>query len=159
MYLSSISGISIIIDPYLRDDPTGNYRPPKDSGFTPGGGDSGAGFRPGSVFDPQLGGSGFVIGQFNDIPFDQALDLVLQTHNLKKVVYKNPNDPYAKPVILITSKERLEQELQGQNEIDLYQLHYANPNQVYQILYQLRLLPSVTVGWYVYSGNKQQRQR
>jgi hypothetical protein len=152
MYLSSISGISIIIDPYLRDDPTGALRQPKDPGFTPGGGDVGAGFRPGSIFDPQLGGSGFVIGQFNDIPFDQALDLVLETQNLRKVVYRNPNDPYAKPVILITSKERVEQELQGQNQIDLYQLHYANPNQIYQILYQLRLLPSVTVGWYVYSG-------
>ena len=35
----------------------------------------------------------------------------------------------------------------------LYQLHYADPSQIYQILYNLGLLPSVTVGWYVYVGN------
>jgi len=153
MFLSSISGISIIIDPYWLSAPTGapDYRPPQDPGQLPGGG-GGPGFRSAGIFDPQLGQTGTVRGNFDNVPFDTALEIVLNTHNLKKVVYYDENDPYAKPIILITSKERIEQELEGQNEIDLYQLHYADPNQIYQILWQLNLLPSMTVGWYVYSG-------
>ncbi len=152
MFLSSISGISIIIDPYWLSEPFGgNGRPPQDPGFLPGD-QGGAGFRPGNVFDPQLGATGSVRGNFDNVPFDEALDIVLSTHQLYKVVRRNENDPYGKPIILITSKERLEQELAGQNEIDLYQLHYADPDQIWDILYQLNLLPSVTVGWYVYEG-------
>jgi uncharacterized membrane protein YgcG len=154
MFLSNISGISIIIDPYWVDEPFGTTRrDPPDPGYLPGGG-AGAGFRPADVFDLQLGvGSGSVRGRFDNVPFDQALDIVLSTHNLYKVVYRNEEDPYSKPIILITSKERLEQELPGQNEIDLYQLHYADPYQLYDILAQLNLLPSLTVGWYVYYGS------
>ncbi|MBN1966080.1 MAG: hypothetical protein JW910_15630, partial [Anaerolineae bacterium] len=133
MFLSSISGISIIIDPYWLSEPFGgNGRPPQDPGYLPGD-QGGAGFRPGNVFDPQLGASGSVRGNFDNVPFDEALDIVLSTHQLKKVVRRNENDPYGKPIILITSKERLEQELAGQNEIDLYQLHYADPDQIYDI--------------------------
>ena len=154
MFLSQISGISFIIDPYLRQEPTGNRRQPLDEGFIPGGGGGNdTGFRGANVFAPQLGESGFVIGRFDNMAFDQALDMVLETQMLKKVVIRDKNDPYSKPVIMITSKERLEQELRGQNEIDLYQLHYADPQQIYQILYQLNLLPSINVGWYVYQGN------
>ena len=153
MFLSQISGISIIIDPYWLSEPFGTTtRPPQDPGQLPGQG-GGTGFRSAGIFDPQLGtGGGSIVGRFDNVPFDQALDIVLNTHNLKKVVYKDENDPYAKPIILITSKERLEQELPGQNEIDLYQLHYADPWQVYDILEQLNLLPSVNVGWYIYQG-------
>ncbi|MBN2081878.1 hypothetical protein JW859_06670, partial [bacterium] len=154
MFLSQISGISIIVDPYWVDDPFGgyDYREPPDPGYLPGGG-SGPGFRNAGVFDPQLGvGGGSVRGRFDNVPFDQALDIVLTTHNLHKVVYRNEDDPYAKPIIMITSKERLEQEIPGQNEIDLYQLHYADPWQLYDILSRLNLLPSLTVGWYVYQG-------
>lgn len=153
MFLSSISGISIIIDPYWVDEPFGTTRrDPPDPGYLPGGG-AGPGFRPADVFDVQLGiGGGSVRGRFDNVPFDQALDIVLSTHNLYKVVYRNEDDPYSKPIILVTSKERLEQEIPGQNEIDLYQLHYADPFQLYDILAQLNLLPSLTVGWYVYYG-------
>ena len=152
MFLSSISGISIIIDPYWLDEPFGgNGRPPQDPGYLPGD-QGGPGFRPGNVFDPQLGASGTVRGNFDNVPFDEALDIVLSTHQLKKVVKRNENDPYGKPIIIVTSKERLEQELAGENEIDLYQLHYADPYQIWEILYQLNLLPSITVGWYIYQG-------
>jgi hypothetical protein len=153
MFLSNISGISIIIDPYWFDDPTGNPndREPLEPGEIPGEG-GGSGFRPAGVFDPGFGATGTVRGNFDNVPFDQALDMVLKTHNLEKVVYRDKNDPYAKPVILITSKARLEYELEGTNEIDLYQLHYADPNQLVQILDQLNLLPLVDVGWYVYQG-------
>jgi hypothetical protein len=153
MFLSSISGISIIIDPYWLDEPFGTVsRAPKDPGFLPSDG-GGPGFRPSNIFDPQLNATGTVRGNFDNVPFDQALDLVLSTHMLEKVVYRDDKDPYGKPIILITSKERKEQELKGQNQIDLYQLHYADPSQIWEILYQLNLLPSVTVGWYVYQGD------
>jgi hypothetical protein len=154
MYLSQISGISIIIDPYWFDDPTGMrpWREPLDPGL---GGDNegGPGFRPGNVFEPQLGGAGTVVGNFDNMPFDQALDLVLGTHGLVKVVYRNPSDPYAKPVIMVTSKERLEQELQGTNSVNMHQFHYADPQQVYDVLGNLGELPSSIQGWYMYQGN------
>jgi hypothetical protein len=153
MFLSQISGISIIIDPYWVQPPTGiTNRQPMDPGELPGG-QGGPGFRPANIFDPPLGtGGGSVMGRFDNVPFDVALDLVLDTHNLEKVVMRDENDPYAKPIILITSKERKEQELPELNEIDLYQLHYADPFQLYEILYQLQLLPSITTGWYIYRG-------
>jgi hypothetical protein len=153
MFMSDISGISIVIDPYWLDDPTGNtVRDPQDPGQLPGGGDGGPGFRSADIFFPQLGGTGSIVGNLVNIPFDQALNLVLSTHNLKKVVYRDPADPYSRPVILITSKERLEQELEGTNEIALYQLHYADPFQLEDILDDLNLLPGVDSGWYVYRG-------
>jgi hypothetical protein len=153
MYMSSISGIPIIIDPYWFDDPTGSIRDPQDPGTIPNTGGGGAGFRPGTIFDPGITGGGTVVGNFDNVPWQTALEIVLETHNLKYVVKKDPSDPYAKPLILVTSKERLEQELQGQNEVNLYQLHYADPEQLYEVLFQLNMLPSLEVGWYVYYGN------
>ncbi|MCC7477462.1 hypothetical protein IT575_03295 [bacterium] len=153
MYMSTISGIPIIIDPYWFNNPTGSTRTPLDPGEIPNNG-GGAGFRPGSIFDPQLGQSGTVLGNFDNVPWEKALGIVLQTHNLKYVTQRDENDPYAKPIILVTSKERLEQELEGQNTIDLYQLHYADPFEVTNILEELNMLPSLTVGWYVYSGGR-----
>ena len=55
-------------------------------------------------------------------------------------------EPYHKPVILVSSRERLEEELPGQNETDLYQLHYADPVQVTNLLDQLDLRPSTASG-------------
>ena len=63
------------------------WREPLDPGLGEGNA-GGPGFRPGNVFEPQLGGSGTVVGNFDNMPFDQALDLVLGTHNLKKIVYR-----------------------------------------------------------------------
>lgn len=158
--MSNISGLSIIFDPYITDEPTGGrgYRPPKDPFSTIGGGGlgSGGGFRDSSSFNP--GGTGIfnmagtgVIGNFRDVPFDQALELILESNNLRKKIIRDPNNPYAKPIIYITSRERLEQETKGANSIEYMQLHYASPNQINNILYQLDLLPSLYVGWYVYA--------
>ena len=82
------------------------------------------------------------------LPVDVEQDLRV----IANKTYRDDENPYAKPIILITSQERLEQEIKGQNEIDLYQLHYADPFQLYEILYMLNLLPSLTVGWYYYRG-------
>jgi hypothetical protein len=54
--------------------------------------------------------------------------------------------------VLVTSRERLEQELAGQNEIDLYAMHYADPFQLTEMLGDLNLLPGTDTGWYIYRG-------
>jgi len=167
-YLSLISGISLMIDPYVFDEPFGYSRPPK----VPeehGEQESGPGYRNAGIFDPQLGGSGTVMGNFVNVPFDLALEMILEVHGLEYVVYNTggatgsggsrygqpagAGGDYHKPVVMVTSRERLEQELAGQNEIDLYQMHYADPDQVTQILGDLNLLPGENSGWYIYRGS------
>jgi len=169
-FLSMVSGISIIIDPYAFDEPFGSRRSPLPPEDPAAGGDE-PGFRPAGVFDPQTGSSGTVQGNFVDVPFDTALHLILETHELEFVVYGGSgggysgsrygkpssssgggSDPYEKPIILITSRERLEQELAGQNVIDLYQFHYADPSQVTEMLDSFNLLPGTQSGWYIYRG-------
>jgi hypothetical protein len=151
--MSQIAGISIIIDPYITDPPIGgvaNRRVLEPLQFGEGG--SPIGFRDAAQFNAMITEPGTVIGNFENVPWDTALDIILETHQFEKVVYRDEADPYAKPVILITSRERKEQEIANANEIDFYQLHYADPTEVYQILYNLDLLPSVNVGWYVYQN-------
>ncbi len=161
-YLSEVSGISIMIDPYAFETPTGSSRPPL-APEKPADDGSGAGFRPSTVFDPQNFRSGTVMGNLNNVPFDDALRLILETHDLEYVVYGGSPDGsgsspassfgdggYQKPVVLVTSKERLEQELEGQNEVELYQSHYADSFELGNILGDLNMQPS---GWYVYQGS------
>lgn len=88
--LSNIGNVSIVLDPYWDDPPTGTPRLPGGgaSGGTPGGGgDAGSGFRSGSSFDPIVPreGTGRLSLDFKDVPFDRALDLVLQSVGLVKV--------------------------------------------------------------------------
>jgi hypothetical protein len=169
-YLSEISGISLLIDPYAFDDPTGSKRTP----LPPDQQNSDqqvAGFRPASAF----GGNGFrpgtVRGNFVNVPFDQFLQMILSTHELAFSVQTGASsdsgygdasrgpgqgttglDAYQKPVILVTSPERLNYELQGTNDIALTQFHYADPDQVAQIMQQFNLVPDLNAGWYIYRG-------
>ena len=163
-YLSLISGISLIIDPYTFDEPFGGPRPPLVP-EDPEGQANGEGYRPADIFDPQLARPGTVIGNFVNVPFDVALELILAVHGLEYVVYDSQGNAqgggnsgtgaggYTKPVVLITSRERLEQELAGQNEIDIYAMHYADPYQVTEMLGDLNLLPGTDSGWYIYRGS------
>jgi hypothetical protein len=164
-YLSLISGISLIIDPYSFDDPTGMRRDPLDP-EPPEAQNSQPGFRPSGVFDPQTGRPGTVMGNFDNVPFDTALKLILETHGLKFVVYGGGGDAqrygkssgagdggYSKPVVLVTSPERLEQEIAGTNQIDLYQFHYADPYLVSELLNNFDLTPGTDSGWYIYQGS------
>jgi hypothetical protein len=123
------------------------------------------------VFDPQSPASGSVIGNFIDMPFDTALKMIMETQQLEFVVYDNGNaaaggrygksagggngagEQYSKPVILVTSRERMQQELAGTNTIDLYQMHYADPGLVTNLLGNFNLLPGENTGWYVYEGS------
>ena len=87
--LSEIGGVSIILDPYWNDEPTGTRRPPG-AGVDPGsGGGDGAepGFRPGGEFNPNVPGSGTGELSFNfeDVPFDTALELVVMAAGLVMV--------------------------------------------------------------------------
>ncbi len=163
-YLSNISGISIVIDPYTFNEPTGQNRPPLPPDGS-GSGDGGPGFRSASEFDPGLQRTGTVRGNFVNVPFDEVLSTILSTHNLEFIItnegqpagkrYGSRGDDagsYEKPVILITSKERLEQELPGTNEIDLHQFHYADPDQITEILQQFGMLSPSGTGWYIYEG-------
>lgn len=154
--LSNISGISIIYDPYTFDEPTGSRRPPKGS---LGGGSqsqSDAGFRDSGTFNPGVRidtAAPAVFGNFKDIPFTQALDIIVTGNNLKWIV-KPSDNPNAKPIIYITNRERLEQEIRGTNIVFPYQLFYADPNRVTALLDAFDALPSRTQGWYIYShGN------
>jgi len=152
--MSQIAGISIIIDPYITDEPIGGVANRRVLDPLDIGGDgSPIGFRDAAQFNALITEPGSVIGNFENVPWDTALDIILETHQFEKIVYRDEADPYAKPVILVTSRERKEQEIEIANEIDFYQLHYADPNEIYQILFNLDLLPSVTVGWYVYQNS------
>ena len=166
-YLSLISGISIIVDPYTFDEPFGGDRAPL-APDPPISGESGAGYRPAGIFDPAMssGRSGTVIGNIDNVPFDTALELILSTHELVYAVldsgvpdsqgsrYGSPGsrDPYRKPVVLVTSRQRLEQELAGQNEIDMWLNHYADPIQMTDLLDQFGLTNSTLGGWFIYYG-------
>ena len=155
MLLSRMAGISIIIDPYLVDEPTGSLRSNKLE--PPGGGegeDGGGGFREAGQFDAMdlHGATNTVIGNFENVPFDLALQIILEAHNLDYLVFSTPETAYTKPVILVSSKERIEQEIAGANEIDLYQLHYGDPTEIYNILDNMDLLPSREKGWWVYQN-------
>ncbi len=151
--MSSLAGISIIIDPYITDPPIGGRtqrRVLDPLQFEEDG--APIGFREASQFYALITEPGTVRGNFENVPWDTALDIILEVHQFEKIVYRDPNDPNAKPVILITSRERKEQEIKGANVIDFYQLHYADPAELYLILYNLDLLPSINVGWYVYTN-------
>jgi len=154
MLLSQMSGITIVIDPYLTDPPTGSLR--NNLLEPPGGseGEGGEGFRGAEEFQSMdlRGATNTVIGNFEQVPFDTALEIILEAHNLQYIVFATPESAYTKPVILISSKERIEQEIARANEIDLYQLHYADPAELYAILDNMGVLPSRERGWWVYQN-------
>jgi len=56
----------------------------------------------------------------------------------------------------VTSRERMEHELRmaGANDISLTQPHYADVNQLGDILINLNIVPSLDVGYYVYRGGQ-----
>lgn len=88
--MSEIGNVSIILDPYWADEPTGSRRPPgagADPGGGSGGGDGGSGFRGGGDFIPAAPreGTGNLSLRFNDVPFDTALDLIIMSVGLVKV--------------------------------------------------------------------------
>ncbi|MEP0813804.1 MAG: hypothetical protein HRF49_03950 [bacterium] len=153
--MSQVSGISIILDPYWNMDPRGTGptdRPPLDT-LGPGGGFGGGGFREAGQFEAITFQEGLAVqGNFTDVPFDIALKILLDSNNLKMKVYRDESDPYAKPIVFVTSRERMEHELKDANEVELYQLHYADPNQIIQILWTMDILPSFNVGYYTYRG-------
>jgi hypothetical protein len=87
--MSEIGGVSIVLDPYWADEPTGSRRPPG-GGADPGaggGGESGPGFRGAGDYIPAAPreGTGLLSLNFEDVPFDLALDLIIMSVGLVKV--------------------------------------------------------------------------
>jgi len=93
MFMSEISGVTIILDPYWNDDPTGGRRrpggpgsgelpPPPESATPPGE------FRGAGVFQATIPreGIGSLTMNLENVPFDLALDLILTAVNLEKIV-------------------------------------------------------------------------
>ena len=156
MLLSEISGVSIIIDPYIADEPTGSRRNRKIEPPGSGNESGGQGFREASRFDPSFlqGGTRTVLGNLSNVPFELALDIILESHDLDYLVFSTPESNYTKPVILVSSKERIEQEIKGANRIEFYQPHYADPDELYRALDAMGVLPSRVTGWYVYRGQQ-----
>jgi len=87
--MSEIGNVSIMLDPYWADEPTGSRRPPG-AGADPGGGgggNGGSGYRGGGDFIPAAPreGTGNLSLNFQDVPFDLALDLIVMSVGLVKV--------------------------------------------------------------------------
>ncbi|MEZ5337751.1 MAG: hypothetical protein R3F46_05755 [bacterium] len=78
-YMSEIGNVSIMLDPYWGDEPTGSKRPPG-GGVDPGT-DPGDGFTPGLIRN----GVGQLTLNFDNVPFSEALDLILMSVGLVKV--------------------------------------------------------------------------
>ena len=81
-FMAAIGGISIVLDPYWDQEPTGTGRPPI-SGMG-GGGEGGAeGFGTGGA-PGQFGGfgSGAVSIDLDEVPFDFALDMIITSAGL-----------------------------------------------------------------------------
>ena len=72
------------------------------------------------------------------------------------MIIPNKTDPYAKPTIFVTSRERIEHELRmnGTNDVALIQAHYADVNQLGNILLDMGVVPSLDSGYYVYTGGR-----
>lgn len=88
--MSEIGNISIVLDPYWADEPTGSRRTVgggADPGAGSGGGEGGAGYRGAGDFIPAAPreGTGNLSLNFKDVPFDLALDLVIMSVGLVKV--------------------------------------------------------------------------
>ncbi|MBN2081876.1 hypothetical protein JW859_06660 [bacterium] len=86
--MSEIGRVSIVLDPYWADEPTGGRRTPG-GGADPGsgGGDgNNPGYRPDGL-PPTIPreGRGRLTLDFKDVPFDTALELILMSVDLYKV--------------------------------------------------------------------------
>jgi len=97
MFMSEISGVSIILDPYWSDEPTGGRRRPGGPGggqeLPPPASETPPGqFREGDVFQASLPrqGIGTLTMNLENVPFDLALDLILTAVNLERIVIYPP---------------------------------------------------------------------
>ena len=105
--LSEIGKVTIVLDPYWDKPPTGGVhnRPPGGPGGEGGGKGGGAGgggqgggtggFRPGSSFTPiDISKPGSITMNLKDVPFDLALDMVIQSAGLKYIaIYPDHVEP------------------------------------------------------------------
>ena len=87
-FLSEVGNVSIMLDPYWADEPTGNGRPVgAGADPAPGGGGDEPGFRGAGGFVPGMmrEGTGNLSLNFENVPFDRALELVVMAAGLVMV--------------------------------------------------------------------------
>jgi hypothetical protein len=84
--MSEIGNVSIMLDPYWQDEPTGSRRPPGAgvSAGDGGNGGSGNGYRSAGDFNGRGldEGVGDLYFNFENVPFDTALDLIISSVGL-----------------------------------------------------------------------------
>ena len=84
-FLSLVGNVSIVLDPYWNQQPTGGGRPPIESGGSAGGGGAGGIGTGGGGAGFGGFGQGLISVDIDDVPFDFALDLIITSAGLKYV--------------------------------------------------------------------------
>jgi hypothetical protein len=148
--LAAQAGVNYVLDAYWAETPTGHTQ-----NRAPGGGigmPSGGGFQPGGGWNPAIGGGGSVTMFLQEVPFDEAFDLLMKANGLDYKVFRATPD--AEPILFISTRARLETEL-GLGVIRSYQLHYIPPDSALQFLVAMDLLPitSNNFGYWRYNGS------
>lgn len=149
MTLTQQAGVNFVLDPYWNIPPTGHSRERTPGGPT-GGGTSQGGFQPGGGWNPPIMGQGSITLFLQDVPFDEVFNMIMKANNVDYKVFRF--SPDSEPILFISSRERLEQEL-GLGTIISYQLHYILPAAALDFLYRMDLLPSTSgFGFWQYGG-------
>ncbi len=138
MILAEQAGVNFVLDAYWNSAPTGHSRN-RPVGGPGGSGYSGGGFQPGGGWNPPISGGGSVTLFLQEVPFDEAFDLLMKANNLDYKVFRATPD--AEPLLFLSTRERLEGEL-GLGVIKSYQLHYIPPDAALDFLYRMDMLPS-----------------
>ena len=150
MILAEQAGINFVLDAYWNQSPTGHSRE-RPVGGPGGSGYSGGGFQPGGGWNPPISGGGSVTLFLQEVPFDEAFDLLMNANNLDYKVFRATAE--AEPMLFISTRERLEGEL-GLGIIRSYQLHYILPDAALDFLYKMDMLPSSSgFGFWFYGGD------
>jgi len=149
MILAQQAGVNFILDAYWNIPPTGHSRERPVGG--PGGTGFGmGGFQPGGGWNPPIQGTGSVTLFIQEVPFDEAFNLLMKANNLDYKVFRATPD--AEPLLFLSTRERLEGEL-GLGVIKSYQLHYIPPQAALDFLYRMDMLPSSSgFGFWYYGG-------
>ncbi|MFH1675502.1 MAG: hypothetical protein ABIC40_00655 [bacterium] len=153
MLLTQQAGVNFILDAYWNTTPSGHIReasrPP--GGPDAGGGNRRGGFGSGGGFSPAgRSGGGTVTMSMSEVPFDDIFSQLMQAYNLDYVVFRD--NPDQDPILYVGTRERLETEL-GLGSVQIYNLHYIDPNDAIYFLQTMDLLPSTSgYGLWFYGG-------
>jgi hypothetical protein len=150
MILAQQAGVNFVLDAYWNQQPTGHSRNRPPGGPGGGGENPSGGFQPGGGWNPALSGNGSVTIFLQEVPFDQAFNLLMKANNVDYKVYRDTPD--SEPLLFLSTRERLETEL-GLGVVMSYTLHYIPPDVALDFLYRMDLIPSSSgFGFWRYGG-------